>query len=233
MDDRANYVSLNRKILDWGWYTDTNTKILFIHILLKANWKAGEFQGVHIPRGSLATSYPKLSTQLGISVRQIRTALNHLKSTGEVTVKPYHDFSVITVVKYNEYQWSDRPSDRQPTGNRQATDNNRIREKGNKEINNTNMLTKEVSDSVKEDFETIYTLYRKKKGKAKAYEYYRQWTTKGRVISGQKIKLTREQIATAVLTYVEMNKDTELMYWKDFSTLMNKDILDYVKEVNK
>ena len=31
-----DYVKISRKILDWEWYTDINTKVLFLHILLKA-----------------------------------------------------------------------------------------------------------------------------------------------------------------------------------------------------
>lgn len=34
-----DYVKISRKILEWEWYTDINTKVLFLHILLKANWK--------------------------------------------------------------------------------------------------------------------------------------------------------------------------------------------------
>lgn len=35
------HIKLFRKFLDWGWYQDINTKVLFIHMLLKANWKDG------------------------------------------------------------------------------------------------------------------------------------------------------------------------------------------------
>ena len=35
-----DYVKISRKILDWEWYTDINTKVLFLHILLKAKQKA-------------------------------------------------------------------------------------------------------------------------------------------------------------------------------------------------
>ena len=41
-----NFIKLSRKILDWQWYTDEHTKTLFIHCLLKANWKEGNFKGV-------------------------------------------------------------------------------------------------------------------------------------------------------------------------------------------
>lgn len=46
----GNYIKLSRNLLDWGWYKDANTSRVFLHCLLKANWKDGEYYGVRIPR---------------------------------------------------------------------------------------------------------------------------------------------------------------------------------------
>lgn len=50
------------------------------------------------------------------------TALDHLKSTGELT--DWHDSKIhmITIVNYERYQSSDSLTDRPPTGKRQASD---------------------------------------------------------------------------------------------------------------
>lgn len=50
------------------------------------------------------------------------TALDHLKSTGELT--DWHDSKIrmITVVNYERYQSSDSLNGRRPTGDRQTTD---------------------------------------------------------------------------------------------------------------
>ena len=113
-----DYVKISRKILDWEWYTDINTKVLFLHILLKANWKDGRFQGIEIPRGSFVTSYQSLSDETGLTIRNVRTAIKHLENTEEVTVNRHAKFSVITVKNYNQYQTSDK----QVTVNRQGSD---------------------------------------------------------------------------------------------------------------
>ena len=42
----GNYIKLSRGLLDWEWYTDINTTRLFIHMLLKANWKDGNFKAL-------------------------------------------------------------------------------------------------------------------------------------------------------------------------------------------
>ena len=82
----GGHIKIDRKILDWEWYSDINTCRLFIHLLLKANWKDGRFQGTEVPRGSLVTSYNSLAKDTGLSVKNVRTALNHLETTGEVAV---------------------------------------------------------------------------------------------------------------------------------------------------
>lgn len=116
------FVKLDRRILDWEWYRDLNTCRLFFHLLLRANWKDGRFQGVEIPRGSLVTSYNNLAAETGLSVKNIRTALKHLETTGEVAVNRYPKFSVITVNNYSLYQSDGTVNGSQVADNRQATD---------------------------------------------------------------------------------------------------------------
>lgn len=131
MSEPSTYIKLDRNILTWGWYTDANTVRLFIHIILKANIKECKFLGVAVKRGQLVTSYPSLAKELNLSIQAIRTALNHLKLTGEVTVKIYPKFSVISVVNYDRYQdkltgkstAKQQASNRQPTGNQQQSKN--------------------------------------------------------------------------------------------------------------
>lgn len=48
--------------MQWGWYKDTNTCKLFLHMILKANWKDGAYQGVEVPRGAFVSSYPELGS---------------------------------------------------------------------------------------------------------------------------------------------------------------------------
>ena len=99
-----DYVKISRKILEWEWYTDINTKVLFLHILLKANWKQGRFQGTEVPRGSFVTSQQNLALETGLTLKNVRTALKHLENTGEVAVNRHPKFSVITIKNYVKYQ---------------------------------------------------------------------------------------------------------------------------------
>ena len=56
-----------------------------------------------------------------MSVKNVRTALNHLETTGEVAVNRHSKFSVVTVKKYNLYQTDGTVTGSQVAVNRQAT----------------------------------------------------------------------------------------------------------------
>ena len=117
-----DYIKLSRKILEWEWYSDINTSRLFIHMLLKANWKEGKFRGTTVPRGSFVSSIGKLAEETQLTNREIRTAISHLKMTGEVTSRAYAKYTVFTVKNYCLYQISDTQSDKQATGKRHSND---------------------------------------------------------------------------------------------------------------
>lgn len=119
----GKWIKIFTKFLNWEWYKEQNTKALFIHCLLKANWKNGKFEGNIIPRGSFVTSLDSLNKELGLSVQEIRTALKHLISTNELTSKSTNKYRIITVVNYELYQQHNKQLNNQLTGNQQTTNN--------------------------------------------------------------------------------------------------------------
>lgn len=141
------WVKLHSKLLNWEWYRDTNTKVLFLHCLLKANWKDGNFEGKIIPRGSFVTSVAKLSQELSsnkhkFTIQQVRTSIEHLKSTNEITITTTNKYTIITVNNYELYQGANKPVNNQLTNKQQTTNkqvttiveykNNRIKEYKNR-----------------------------------------------------------------------------------------------------
>ena len=100
----SGFVKIHRKLVGWGWYTDNVVKGVFLHILLTANFRAMEWQGRIIQPGQLVTSIARMGADLGFSPRQIRTALDKLKSTNEITIKTTNRYSIITVTNWDEYQ---------------------------------------------------------------------------------------------------------------------------------
>jgi len=120
------FIKLHRKMVEWEWYTDANTLRLFIHLLLKANHKDKKWQGVGVNRGSLITGRKELAQQLCLTEQQIRTSLNKLKSTNEITIKSTSKFSTVTLNNYNQHQDinqqpNQQATNKQPTNNQQTT----------------------------------------------------------------------------------------------------------------
>ena len=117
------HIKLYRQFIDWEWYLDFNTKMLFIHMLLRANWKEGKYRGIVVPRGSFVSSYPTLAQETGLTQDEVRTALKHLKKTGDITVSSQSKFSIFTIENYGKYQDVPRQvPDKSQTSPRQVPD---------------------------------------------------------------------------------------------------------------
>lgn len=107
------WIKLHRSILEWEWYNDNNTKIVFLHLLLTANHKEKKWQGITIKRGQKLTSLQHLAEETNLSMQQVRTALDKLKSTNEITTKSTNKNTLITVEKYSNYQDKDEDNNKQ------------------------------------------------------------------------------------------------------------------------
>ena len=80
----SGFIKMHRRIVEWEWYRDIPVRVLFEHLLLRANYKDLRFRGCEIRRGSLAASRRSLAEETGLSEQQIRTALEKLRCTGEI-----------------------------------------------------------------------------------------------------------------------------------------------------
>jgi hypothetical protein len=135
------FIVVYRSLLEWEWYSDANTTRLFLHCLLRANHKDKAWQGINIERGSFVTSYQNLSAETSLSVRQIRTSLNKLKTTGELTIKTSTKNTVIAINNYDDYQSIDKQNDKRATNERQTNDK---RTTTNNNDNNVNNINKDI-----------------------------------------------------------------------------------------
>ena len=119
------WIKLHRKLIEWEWYKDSNTLHLFIHLLLTANHEPQKWRGITIERGQVLTGRKELSFATGISEQSLRTSINRLKSTSEITINPTNKYSVITICNYDSYQSEKSQANQQPNQqpNQQLTNN--------------------------------------------------------------------------------------------------------------
>ena len=122
------FVKIHRKMSEWGWYSDCVVKDVFIHILMVAAFKPGEYMGHAISPGQAVIGRKKMALELGFSEQQVRTALKKLESTGEIKIFPTNKFSIVTVENWEFYQGCEddvnqQLTNNQPTNNQQLTNN--------------------------------------------------------------------------------------------------------------
>ena len=205
------WVSFHRKIEEWEWYDDANTFRLFFHLVLKANHKDKKWQGVEIKKGQLVTSSEKLAIELKLSRQQIRTSLDKLKTTKELTVKSTNRFILVTVENYSAYQnvegrATNNPTIKQPTDNQQITTTNNVNNENHKK-----------TCYYEQFFEECWSEYPNKKGKGK--------------ISDSKKKEAYElgeEFKRCISRYVDyVEKETWLKY-QNGSTFWNSGYKDYL-----
>lgn len=207
-DTSKGFIVLYRQFLDWEWFTDIKTCHLFLYCLLRANHKDTNWHGIEIKKGSFVTSYENLSIETGLTVRQIRTALNKLKTTGEVTHKGQSRYSIISIKNWNEYQENDKQNDKQMTSKRQANDKQTTTD--NNDNNETNIIYAH--------FEKFYEAYPKKKSRQAAE----------RAFNSAIKKVDFETIMKGLNAYKEeiKRKQTEEQYIKYPATWLNQGCWD-------
>ena len=135
----------------------------------------------------------------GLGVQSIRTSLNRLKSTGELTVEITNSYSLIQVNNWQKYQdtntQTNRRTNSQLTGDQQATNNKqelkneRIKEKKNNTLGDLQSPEGSL-------FETFWNHYPRKVGKGDAKKVWNR-------IKGVKSLLPN------ILEMIEIQKRTE------------------------
>ncbi len=120
------FILIHRKLLDnpiWTCCTESTLRV-WLACLVLANWRDGSWydghQEVQIPRGSFVSGREKLAAVCHVSEKQIRTALVALEKLQCLAIKRTNKYSVITVTKYNDYQF-DTDQEGQQEGQQRAS----------------------------------------------------------------------------------------------------------------
>lgn len=115
MSSRKGWVKAHRSFLDWEWMRKGHSFKVMMALVFKANYEPNTYQGTLVDRGSLIIGRDLFASELGISVQQLRTILRNLESTGEITTKSSRKGTVVTVVRYEDYQSSTSEPTSKPT----------------------------------------------------------------------------------------------------------------------
>jgi len=197
-----SYVKLFRSLKSWQWFAVNGMVHIWIYLLLNARYEDGYVYGVLVKKGQVITGRKKISRETGLSSQVIRTCLNRLKSTNEITIETTNKYSIITLIKWELYQCSEIKSNQQNNQqnnqqltNKQPTDNQQIttkeeREERKKEKNDKDIVAKApvISfNSLINDFSDNEEL----RESLKAYKEMRMGMKKGFTVNALKLSLNR------------------------------------------
>lgn len=137
---QEGWVKLHRVLSEWQWSDNPYMVALLAHFLVMANHREHKWHGVTVKPGQFITGLHSLSKRTGIPIQSLRTCLKYLKSTNEITIESTNKFSVITLLKWYQFQSKSKKltskSTHDPTNNQQTTNNQSTTNKNEKNVNN-------------------------------------------------------------------------------------------------
>ena len=116
----SGWIKLHKTLKDWEWYDDHNATRLLVHLLLSVNYEDKTWKGQTIKAGSCVTSWENLAKEIGLTVKQTRTAMVKLEASKEVARYATNKWQAITLVKWDKLQVECTKEGKQ-TGKQRAT----------------------------------------------------------------------------------------------------------------
>jgi hypothetical protein len=188
------WIKLHRKFNEWEWYNISEMVHLFIHLLINANSKDGEWRGVILKRGQILTGLHSLHESTKISIQTIRTCLKRLEKTSEINIQVTNKYSIITICKYEDYQSEKITTNKQPnkqlTSNQQSTNNKQEEEEYKNEKNSNIAVKKITSERIKIFYDSLVP-FLERHGKERIKKFYDYWTEPNK--SGTKMRFELEK----------------------------------------
>ena len=92
--------------------------------------------GTKVLRGQHITSIRKISVNTDLSIKQVRLALNKLKKDQTIITKGTNKNTLVTIVKYDDYQKEDIKKGEQKANKRQTKDKQRATNNNDNNDNN-------------------------------------------------------------------------------------------------
>lgn len=219
---KLGFFKLYRSMINWEWFKDSSTLHVFIYCLLKANHKDQRYKGDVVKRGSFFTSRKIIAEETGMTERKVRTALEHLKMTNELTILTSSKGTVISVNNYDDYQKvTNELTNERPTSDQRPTTNKNEKNIKNVVVSDDTPTTTTIFD---DDFVRFWKAYQKKGSKKDTYEVWKEH------------EFDEEEIDLVIFAAKEYSKEnasdrTSMMYSRTF--LENEIYLDYQDKFKK
>ena len=173
------YIKIHRKIQDSFIYKDSKALHLWIHLILEANHKDNEFMFNNkkqvCKRGQLLTGLNSLACETKINRSKVNRLLKMFKNETLIETQKTNRFTIITVLKYGQYQIVNGKSETQnetPVKLQRNSSETPVKPNNNdntlKNVNNVNTTSgkpDKPKSKIEQDFDTFWSVYPKKKSR--------------------------------------------------------------------
>ena len=210
----TGWIKVFRAFQEWEYYASINHTRLFLHLLLRANYRETVWRKERVKPGELLTGRKKLAQETGLSEGQIYRALNDLSNSGEINIRSTNKFSIITIVNWEKYQSSEQQTEQ------------RTEQQTKQQTNTSKEVKKKRNNNIAQfDFDSFYSGYPRKEGKKKGRDKF-----ENQITSQEKY----DRLCNALENYKQLLRDEGRgkSYTKSFATFMNnwEDYEDYKSE---
>ena len=217
-----SFIKIDRGILESYCFANANHLKIWVWLLVKANYKKGfiplkvsrGYTTIEVNRGQLLFGRFRAEEELGIDGSLIYRTLVKFEELGQITIQSNNQYSIITICKYDTYQYYDK-DDEQPMNNQRTTDEqptNNQRTTDEQPMNTYKEELEEIEEiRINIEFDVFWDLYDKKVGKKDKIQ--KKW---------EKLKdLDRELIIQHIPNYKNAQPDKK--FRKDPETYLNNE----------
>lgn len=122
------FALIHRQFMDSRLYKDSQAVHLWLHLILKANYSPAvvntDVGEMMVGRGQMITGRPTLVTETFIPDNKVKSLLRSFESKGMLKVEAMgRKFSLITILKYDDFQFPNCPTDVQRLSNANTSNN--------------------------------------------------------------------------------------------------------------
>jgi hypothetical protein len=122
------FALIHRQFMDSRLYKDSQAVHLWLHLILKANYSPAvvntDVGEMMVGRGQMITGRPTLVTETFIPDNKVKSLLRSFESKGMLKVEAMgRKFSLITILKYDDFQFPNCPTDVQQMSSANTSNN--------------------------------------------------------------------------------------------------------------
>ena len=98
------WIKISRDIAEWQHYQEPSVVVVFLDLLIHANYEDSWYRGIRVKRGDNVNSIRTMAQRLGMSTNTVQAALRKLVESGEIIRTPFKYGMKTTIRNYDQFQ---------------------------------------------------------------------------------------------------------------------------------